>query len=144
MDEDSRRRADIVAAKVAALKREREQKTEYFGEHAGISCDGCGLHAPLMGYRYRCKRCGNHDVCESCFAEWDGGNGKVRNALKQQRLSAKAADHLFVLHKDSKGFKPLVKGAVAAAAAVIKKQKPNDSCACSSGRKYKKCCGAAK
>jgi len=160
---EDERRAEI-AAKVAALKadraREEARRTEYFGEHAGISCDGgsrvrssppvgdaetlyttgCGLSAPLVGYRYRCKKCANHDVCESCYGLWDGGNGTVANALNQQKLSPDAKEHYFVMHKD-KGFKPLVRGA--GAKAVAKKVKPNDPCDCGSGKKYKRCCGSA-
>lgn len=64
------------------------------------------------------------------------------NALNQQRLSTNAADHAFALHKD-KGFKPLVKGAGANAKSGAAKSKPNDPCPCGSGKKYKKCCGAA-
>ena len=74
------------------------------GEHPGISCDGCGVEAPLMGYRYKCKSCANHDICETCFKAWDGGKGTVANHLNQQKLSTNAADHTFAVHKD-KGFK---------------------------------------
>lgn len=72
---------------------------------------------------------------------WDGGKGTCGNALNQQKLSTVAADHSFALHKD-KSFKAFVKGAGAAKAE--KKTKPNDPCPCGSGKKYKKCCGAAK
>lgn len=132
------RRAEIAAA-VAAARAEREvEEAKYFGEHVGISCDGCGLRAPLVGYRYHCKMCNNHDVCESCYKLWDGGKGTVSNALNQQRLSTDPSAHNFVLHKDAKGFTPLVKGAGAANKG--KRFKPNDPCPCGSGNKYKKCC----
>ena len=46
-----------IEAKVAALKlaqkKEADQKTMYFGEHPGITCDGCGV-GPLVGY-VRCR-----------------------------------------------------------------------------------------
>ena len=57
-----------------------------------------------MGYRYKCKSCANHDICETCFKAWDGGKGTVANHLNQQKLSTNAADHTFAVHKD-KGFK---------------------------------------
>lgn len=134
------KRAEI-AAQVAALKlkkeKEEEQKAEYFGDHVGITCDGCG-EGPLIGYRYRCKSCANHDVCESCFDAWAGGKGIIKNQLGKQQVSKNPADHSFELYKD-KGFKPLAKGGEAKK--VEKKQKPNEVCACGSGKKYKKCCG---
>lgn len=115
-----------------------KQKADFFGEHAGITCDGCGC-GPIVGYRYRCTRCANHDVCEACFDAWKGGEGEIKNGLASQRLSSNPKDHNFDMHKD-KGFKSLVKGVVAAA--VAKKPKPNEPCSCDSGKKYKKCCGA--
>ena len=60
----SKKRKEIEE-KVAALKlakaKEEEQKTNFFGDHVGITCDGCGA-SPIVGYRYRCKSCANHDV----------------------------------------------------------------------------------
>ena len=102
------KRAEIEA-KVAALRlqqeKEAEQKTNFFGEHKGITCDGCGT-SPLVGYRYRCKDCANHDVCETCYDAWKGGT--VANGLGKQIISTKADDHRFVLHKD-KYFASMVK-----------------------------------
>eukprot|EP00746_Dinoflagellata_sp_MGD_P141385 gnl/MRDRNA2_/MRDRNA2_74500_c0_seq2.p1 gnl/MRDRNA2_/MRDRNA2_74500_c0~~gnl/MRDRNA2_/MRDRNA2_74500_c0_seq2.p1 ORF type:complete len:207 (+),score=54.03 gnl/MRDRNA2_/MRDRNA2_74500_c0_seq2:72-623(+) len=142
-DEDAikaAKRAEIEA-KVAALKaqkqKEEEQRLEFYGDHAGITCDGCG-EGPLIGYRYRCKSCANHDVCESCYDLWAGGKGTVKNNLGKQAVSKNAADHNFELYKD-KGFKSLAKGGEAKK--VEKKQKPNEPCACGSGKKFKKCCG---
>ena len=129
-----------IEAKLAALKlqqqKEQEQKTMFFGEHPGITCDGCGV-GPIVGYRYRCKQCANHDVCESCYDAWSGG--KMQNGLGKQVLSTNAADHTFSLHKD-KGFKSLVKGS-AQATTKVKQLGPNDPCSCASGKKFKKCCG---
>ena len=104
-----------IEEKLAALKlakaKEEEQKTNYFGDHTGITCDGCGT-VPIVGYRYRCKGCANHDICESCFDAWAGGKGEMKNELGKQVLSAKAEDQSFSLYKD-KSFKPLVKGSSA-------------------------------
>uniref|UniRef100_A0A7S3JQN1 ZZ-type domain-containing protein n=1 Tax=Aureoumbra lagunensis TaxID=44058 RepID=A0A7S3JQN1_9STRA len=134
-----------IAEKVAKAKAERErvenERLNYFGTHKGISCDGCGAPAPIVGYRYHCKSCANHDVCENCFSAWDNGKGTVSNILNQQKLSTNPADHHFVLHKD-KGFKPMAKGAGARDLPSSKKIKPNDPCTCDSGKKFKKCCGS--
>ena len=74
---------------------------------AGITCDGCGC-GPIVGYRYRCRDCANHDVCENCYDSWAAG--KVTNGLGKQVVSLKAEDHRFELHKD-KQFSSLVKKA---------------------------------
>jgi len=65
----------------------------------------------------------------------------MANGLGKQVLSTKAEDHSFALYKD-KTFKPLVKGASTQKTAAAK-VKPNDPCPCGSGKKFKKCCGAA-
>ena len=76
-----------IEEKVAAMRlmkqKEEEQKTIYFGEHPAITCDGCGA-SPIVGYRYRCKQCPNHDVCENCYDLWAGGKGAMENGLKKQ------------------------------------------------------------
>mmetsp|Transcript_2224 Transcript_2224/g.4584 ORF Transcript_2224/g.4584 Transcript_2224/m.4584 type:complete len:169 (+) Transcript_2224:73-579(+) len=137
--------AKLNAAKEAASKEaasKEETKATHFGEHPGISCDGCGAKAPLIGYRYHCSKCANHDVCENCFDAWDNGKGIISNNLAEQKLSADPADHSFKVYKD-KGFKALVKaGASGPTQASAKKLKPNDPCSCGSGKKYKKCCSA--
>ena len=134
-----------IEERLAALKlqkeKEAEQKTMYFGEHNGITCDGCGV-GPIVGYRYKCKQCPNHDVCESCFDEFKKGNAV--NGLAKQRISSDAADHTLELFKD-KTFKSLVKGGGSGAAApkAAKAPKPNEPCSCGSGKKYKKCCAVS-
>ena len=142
----ARKRAEIEA-KLAALKltqaKEAEQKTNFFGEHPGITCDGCGV-APIVGYRYRCKSCPNHDVCETCYDAFLGGT--VLHGLKKQTISAKAEDHKFELYKD-KSFSSLVKKSGGGGGGGEKKEakvKPNDPCPCGSGKKYKKCCAVGK
>mmetsp|Transcript_51805 Transcript_51805/g.144644 ORF Transcript_51805/g.144644 Transcript_51805/m.144644 type:complete len:173 (-) Transcript_51805:154-672(-) len=138
------KRAEIMAnlAKARADQeqkiKEAAQKTEYFGEHNGITCDGCG--GPVVGYRYKCKNCQNHDTCEACYDIFKN-EGRITNGLSEQRLSSDPKDHSFKLHKDS-NFKPMVKGAGGVTKKKEdKKPKPNEPCPCGSGKKYKKCCG---
>ena len=58
-DEQKAAKRKEIEQKVAAMKlqqkKEEGQKTMYFGEHPGITCDGCGVQ-PLVGYRYKCKQ----------------------------------------------------------------------------------------
>jgi len=132
------KRAEIEA-KLAGLKlqqtKDEGQKTMYFGDHPGITCDGCGSN--IVGYRYKCKDCANHDACETCFDSHQ--QGVVTNSLGKQVISTKAEDHRFALFKD-KSFQPLVKKAAGMTEAKVAKTKPNDPCTCGSGKKFKKCC----
>ena len=101
-------------------------------------CDGCGV-SPVVGYRYKCKDCANHDICENCYDAWKGG--KVTNGLGKQVISPKPEDHRFKLHKD-KAFSSLIKGDQKDDVAAPKgpKCKPNEPCPCGSSIKFKKCC----
>lgn len=147
MSEDEIRAAKRkeIEEKVAAMKLQREkeetQKAKYFGDHQGITCDGCGA-SPIVGYRYKCKTCQNHDICENCYDK-SKKEGKVENGLGKQVISANAADHKFELFKD-KAFSALVKSDKVEGLTEKKaaKVKPNDPCPCGSGKKHKKCCGA--
>jgi hypothetical protein len=139
----AKKRAEIEA-KLAALKlaqsKEAEQKAYFFGEHAGITCDGCGC--AIVGYRYKCKDCPNHDCCENCYDKWS--KGEVTNGLGKQTISKAAENHRLCLHKDN-NFKSLVKKPEGSSGLTEKKEaktKPNDLCPCGSGKKYKKCCQA--
>ena len=100
---DKVQRSLPTSAQALKLQKEKEaeQKTMYFGEHNGITCDGCGV-GPIVGYRYKCKQCPNHDVCESCFDEFKKGNAV--NGLAKQRISSDAADHTLELFKDKTTF----------------------------------------
>eukprot|EP00927_Polykrikos_kofoidii_P074375 TRINITY_DN70361_c0_g1_i1.p1 TRINITY_DN70361_c0_g1~~TRINITY_DN70361_c0_g1_i1.p1 ORF type:complete len:195 (-),score=48.20 TRINITY_DN70361_c0_g1_i1:170-754(-) len=114
-----------------------EKGTAYYGAHATISCDGCGT-GPIFGWRFHCKSCANHDICETCFDAWRGGKGVMPNGLAKQTISTSAGDHKFTIYKDS-SFRSMVSGA-SGAVKMGPKPKPNDQCACGSGKKYKKCC----
>mmetsp|Transcript_86875 Transcript_86875/g.153636 ORF Transcript_86875/g.153636 Transcript_86875/m.153636 type:complete len:168 (+) Transcript_86875:127-630(+) len=132
-------KAAAVADFQAAKKKEIEEKgTAYYGEHQGITCDGCAVQ-PIFGYRYTCKSCASHDVCEACYDSWAGGTGVMPNGLNKQVLSTNPADHTFRLHKDST-FKSVVKGGGGPTQKSAPKLKPNDTCDCGSGKKFKKCC----
>ncbi|CAE8620024.1 unnamed protein product [Polarella glacialis] len=153
--EKEAKRAEIMA-KVAAAKAEREKVagyeaaqevkkkeidekgTSWYGEHQGITCDGCAT-IPIFGYRYSCKSCASHDVCESCYDAWAGGTGVMPNGLAKQTLSTNASDHTFHMFKDHT-FKSVVKSTAGPTLKSAAKQKPNDECACASGKKFKKCC----
>merc|ERR1719378_223521 len=129
--------ADQAAAAEMKKKEIDEKGKGFFGNHPGITCDGCGT-VPIFGYRYRCKSCANHDICESCYDAWMGGKGVMTNGLAKQTISQNAADHYFNLFKD-KGFKSLAKD-TAATEKAPPKVKPNEPCSCGSGQKFKKCC----
>eukprot|EP00434_Breviolum_minutum_P038632 symbB.v1.2.034279.t1/scaffold4398.1/size40168/6 len=133
-------KAQRVVAFQEGKKKEIEEKgaTLHFGEHQGITCDACSV-VPIFGYRYACKSCSSHDVCESCFDAWAGGTGVMPNKLAKQTLSTNPTDHSFKLYKDQT-FKPVVKPAGGASTKSAPKLKPNDNCDCGSGKKYKKCC----
>eukprot|EP00747_Dinoflagellata_sp_TGD_P163630 gnl/TRDRNA2_/TRDRNA2_182502_c0_seq1.p2 gnl/TRDRNA2_/TRDRNA2_182502_c0~~gnl/TRDRNA2_/TRDRNA2_182502_c0_seq1.p2 ORF type:complete len:209 (-),score=66.12 gnl/TRDRNA2_/TRDRNA2_182502_c0_seq1:116-664(-) len=135
--EAAQKKADQEAAEVMKKKEIEEKGTAFYGDHSGITCDGCGC-APIFGYRYRCKECPNHDICEACYDLWCGGKGTVGNGLAKQIISTKASDHSFQLFKDQ-GFKSIAKGGGMTVKSAPK-VKPNDPCPCGSGAKYKKCC----
>jgi len=117
-----------------------------FGEHVGITCDGCET-IPIIGFRYRCLRCKdsqgqfNHDICENCFEDFK--RGELNYATQgQNRISPDPLDHEFQTYVDRKQFKSLSAGSSTPGkvAPGPKKTKPNEACPCGSGKKYKKCC----
>eukprot|EP00668_Euglena_longa_P028935 GGOE01036270.1.p2 GENE.GGOE01036270.1~~GGOE01036270.1.p2 ORF type:complete len:177 (-),score=48.21 GGOE01036270.1:305-811(-) len=158
-------RAAEIAAKVAALKAERAQKeavaqaqapseapaptpaTEVaagpqdlskYGTHNGIHCDGCAV-GPIQGFRYKCKRCTNHDLCEVCHSKFVGGTlVQDSSMMRKNKVSVRLEDHDFAPYVD-KDFQQL-KTTAKAPAPKAKRVKPNDACPCGSGKKFKKCC----
>jgi hypothetical protein len=113
--------------------------TSHFGIHHSITCDGC-CASPIRGYRYKCRKCENHDLCEECFKLFVAG--EVKHTNKQQELATDAKDHSFYCFVEPKLFRPMVP-ANATASGDGKRIKPNDICPfCESGKKFKKCCGA--
>ncbi|CAK0845855.1 unnamed protein product [Prorocentrum cordatum] len=92
-------------------------------------------HLRIPGRAGLCKSCSAHDICESCYDAWAGGDGVMPNKLSMQVLSTNPADHSFKLHKDQT-FKSVVKGDKTTVKSEPK-LKPNDTCSCGSGKKYK-------
>ena len=72
----------------------QEQGPAYFGQHY-VDCDGCG-EIFIKGYRYRCNKCKEHDICMKCHKQWDNGNGSITNGLAKKQMSLDPKDHDFV------------------------------------------------
>ena len=149
LDEDARRAeimkrlAEARAKKKAEEEAAKAEKAGKFGLHQGITCDGCGI-APIMGFRYHCLDCKNHDICESCYEVFKGG--KLNHVNKANKVNASVDGHRFKLMADrANGFKPMKSGEAGGAGVSMttekkaKKVKPNDPCPCGSGKKFKKC-----
>lgn len=104
-----------------------------------VTCDGCNAK-PIVGYRYKCMKCNDHDICDSCHDVFIN----EKKLLHVNKLNA-----LIPRDVNSHEFKPVADGssftAIGGAARpqpTIKKQTkigPNDVCHCGSGKKYKKC-----
>mmetsp|Transcript_10123 Transcript_10123/g.32172 ORF Transcript_10123/g.32172 Transcript_10123/m.32172 type:complete len:127 (-) Transcript_10123:311-691(-) len=116
-----------------------------FGTHAGITCDGCACR-PIQGFRFKCKNCKNHDLCESCFERFLQGNLTQDPALARlNKVSPNIEDHDFRAFCEADGsFKSINTTKAVATPKTSKKVKPNEPCPCSSGKKYKKCCEGKK
>jgi preprotein translocase subunit SecA len=133
--------AKVAAAKAAQEKAKEEEKLDAskFGTHKSITCDGCGT-VPIVGYRWRCRSCKNHDLCDICYESFKGG--KLPQSVDQQRcnpVSPRVEDHEFFAYAEQGSFSGM-KGASGAPKVKTKKTKPNEPCPCGSGKKYKKCC----
>merc|ERR1712166_71950 len=145
--EEDQRRAEIMArleearAVKAARKAELTPDMSKYGTHKKITCDGCGTE-PIVGYRWRCKTCANHDICDMCFEQVKAG--VLPQLASQQRLnpvSAKLEDHEFFCFAEGGVFQAMAKGGTTGPTVKqAKKVKPNDPCSCGSGKKFKKCC----
>ena len=120
-----------------------DKRTTLYGTHDGITCDACACR-PMQGYRYKCKFCKNHDICEACYAKFMETKVVVQNPTLERvnKVSKRAEDHEFYRYAEPDGsFKPM--GGTAPRTATqkrAKKTKPNDPCPCGSGKKFKKCC----
>ena len=98
---------------------------------------------PIVGFRYKCKHCANHDFCEECYAAWQKGTLKHVNA--RNPVSKRVADHVWEAFVDPKAFKTAVENVKKELPkTAANKTKPNDPCPCGKPKKYKKCCGETK
>mmetsp|Transcript_10626 Transcript_10626/g.20891 ORF Transcript_10626/g.20891 Transcript_10626/m.20891 type:complete len:110 (+) Transcript_10626:394-723(+) len=99
---------------------------------------------PIQGFRYKCKNCPNHDLCEQCYSKFQEGEHKQDASMARvNKVSTKAEDHEFYQHAETDtSFVPLggAKKEVKAPVQAVKKVKPNEPCTCGSGKKFKKCC----
>ena len=131
------RLAEARAAKAAEEEKMKDMKAKKFGTHTGITCDGC-MEGPIMGFRYRCLDCKNHDICEGCHEIFKTGVLKHENRANNVPLKAEA--HRFEMFSDKTLKKMGSEGGGGPTAKSVKKTKPNELCPCGSGKKYKKCC----
>jgi uncharacterized protein YecA (UPF0149 family) len=77
-----------------------------------------------------------------------GHNDRELRMLRDVRRAAAEQEHSVAMVAASeadvkKQTKVASRGGAVGASSRSKKQKPNERCACGSGRKHKKCCGAA-
>ena len=81
-------------------------------------------------------------MCEACYEQFRAGSMPHVNKLNPM-VSKDVTAHSFVQHADGKSF-TRIGGSRKNEPAQKKagKLKPNDPCACGSGKKHKKCCGA--
>ncbi len=108
-----------VAAIVARLS-SVERPQHLFGTHVGITCDACG--GPVMGHRFNCAECRNHDLCSTCW-EAEMRSGVVKQApqlARVNKISLKFPDHKYKCIAGD-GFKSI--GGGAPPAPKVKKQK---------------------
>ena len=134
-------KAMAAVAQMQADQEAREnvqQDPKNYGTHTGITCDGCGV-VPMVGYRWRCTNCQNHDLCDACFDTFKNGELLHTNS-RRNPISMKLEDHTFAVLVEKGVFKPIVKGASVSKKRIGKKLKANDPCHCGSGKKLKKCC----
>ncbi len=109
---------------------------QLFGTHNRISCNGC-LVKPIQGFRYKCKNCHDHDLCETCHGLFLKGTLKPKN-----KVGSRSEKHAFEIFKSPKPnrFQGLASETKTEAKNTSKKTQPNAECPCGSKKKYKKCC----
>ena len=131
--------------KCKAIAEKQKVDMSKFGTHPSITCDGCG-QVPIMGFRWKCLNCKNHDLCGTCHDSFL--NGKLLHNNRRQTLSCRVIDHEFNTYTEKGAFEALMKTTDEKKKnenVVKKKIKPNAKCPlCQSGKKYKKCCGRPK
>ena len=147
-EEVMRRLAEAREAQAAAAKRAEEAKKKKFeaapearkfGTHTGITCDGCAVQ-PILGYRWRCRICKNHDLCDACYDVFKTEGKLLHVNSRRNPISTIPDRHEFYALAEQGCFKGLNSGPGGATRKPTKKIKPNEPCPCGSGKKYKKCC----
>ncbi|GBG33367.1 E3 ubiquitin-protein ligase HERC2 [Hondaea fermentalgiana] len=108
--------------------------------------DKYGTHGGITGFRFKCKNCPNHDLCESCYNQFNEQGELKQDAsmARVNKVSTNPEDHEFYKHAETDtSFVPIggAKKEAKAPVQAVKKVKPNEPCTCNSGKKYKKCCG---
>lgn len=48
---------------------DEKDEASQLGIHLGITCDGCGKAAPLIGKAWKCKDCPDFDLCDKCYPD---------------------------------------------------------------------------
>ena len=117
----AQKRAEIMARVAAARKamaaEEHEKKKAgtpetismdtHFGTHFSITCDGC-CTSPIRGFRFKCRMCENHDLCEECYNEFE--QGKLKHTNRQAKgMNRKVDEHSFYKFVEPKLFRPMNK-----------------------------------
>ena len=128
------KRAEAQAAKAKAAANTLDPQK--FGTHLGITCDGCGI-VPIVGYRWRCRNCKNHDLCDTCIESFNNGKLLHTNG-RRNPISPRLEDHEFDILAEPGIFKAM-KGASGPTKKKKKKLKPNQPCPGGCGKKVKKC-----
>ena len=111
--------------------------TSKYGTH-NVTCDGCNSK-PVVGYRWKCTKCRDHDICDQCHDVFINDN-KLLHVNKLNVLPKDVSAHSFHIVAEGSSFTPI--GGAPKQQPTVKKQSkigPNDTCHCGSGKKYKKC-----
>ena len=88
---------------------------------------------PINGFRYKCSKCKDHDICESCHTTFLSGTLPHANKLNPM-VSKDVSAHSFHAYVDGKSFKAIGGGKKTEPAVKKAKVKPNDPCTCNSGK----------
>ena len=91
------------------------------------------MQKPISGFRYKCVKCKDHDICESCHATFLAGTLPHANKLNPM-VSKDVSAHAFHAYVDGKSFKAIGGGKKNEPAVKKAKTKPNDPCTCNSGK----------
>eukprot|EP00030_Apusomonadida_sp_AF-17_P004120 a505_211.p1 GENE.a505_211~~a505_211.p1 ORF type:complete len:143 (-),score=41.92 a505_211:64-465(-) len=130
-----------MAAEAAPAPAKPVRDMAKMGTHGSITCDGCAV-SPIIGFRFKCTMCRNHDLCETCYESFE--NGELKHSNPRNTVSKELKDHAFQTYNDSDAnFQRLASVKAVAVPKTSTRVKPNDPCPCNSGKKAKKCgCGA--